>query len=474
MQPMSAADGPLFELNCQVDPGAAEEIQQWLLGLASEARHEEDVTHARAFETHSEADGSHFWTCQFQCAAGTAVNQFRNGFLASSEAAIAAQFGDAVIVSSRVLLEEATPDLPVAGSPDCLNCGTRLTGQYCGVCGQRARSRLISLWELISDAFGDLLELDSRLWRTLIPLLKRPGRLTRDYLEGRRARYMPPFRTYLVLSVVFFVVAFFDPRDDLSLLFEPAPEATPEEQAEQESQAAAAKKEILDELAAEGIIVGDSVVDGTTQAVDQTPEPVEDTDGEFNIRVNESGDAGFNIVVDDDTGDCNVEAGDLEEMPEWFKRRFTAERIKEVCEKITADGGKSFGDLLLDNIPVALIVLLPLMALVLKVLYPLSRRYFVEHLLFVIHYHAFFFLILVLQILFSRLAALIHIPELLATLTIVATSFYIPVYLYMAMRHVYGQGRLLTFVKYLVLVAAYNVGTGLTLLGAVLFALVSV
>lgn len=474
MQPTSAADGPLFELHCQVDPGAAQEFQQWVLGLASAAQDEEQVTHARAFETPGDPGVSHFWTCQFQCAAGTIVDQFRNGFLADSEAAIVDRFGDAVVVSSRVLLDYSTDDLPVAGSPDCLNCGARLTGQYCGVCGQRARSRLISLWELISDAFGDLLELDSRLWRTLIPLLKQPGRLTRDYLEGRRARYMPPFRTYLVLSVIFFVVAFFDPRDDLSLLFEPEPEATPEEQAEIASQAEAAKKEILDELAAEGIIVDDTVVDPTEQDSEEAEGAAGQANDGFKVRVNESGDAGFNILVDDDTGDCDVQAGDLEDLPEWFKRRFTPERIKEVCEKVTADGGKSFGDLLLDNVPVALIVLLPLMAFVLKVLYPLSRRYFVEHLLFVIHYHAFFFAILILQILFSRLAALIHIPELLATLTIVATALYIPVYLYMAMRHVYGQGRLLTFVKYLILVAAYNVGTGLTLLGAVLFALVSV
>jgi len=110
---------------------------------------------------------------------------------------------------------------PLPDHPNCLNCGTELRGQYCGNCGQRARGRLISLWELLQDAFGDLFEIDSRLWRTLVPLLIRPGRLTLDYLEGRRARYMPPFRMYLVLSVVFFVVAFFDPQDDLSLLFEP-------------------------------------------------------------------------------------------------------------------------------------------------------------------------------------------------------------------------------------------------------------
>ena len=122
-----------------------------------------------------------------------------------------------------------------AGEPQplevCLNCGTTLGGQYCGNCGQRATSRLISVWELLRDAFGDLLELDSRLWRTLIPLVTRPGQLTRDYLEGRRARFMPPFRMYLVLSILFFLVAFFDPREELGILFEPqAPAPTESEE----------------------------------------------------------------------------------------------------------------------------------------------------------------------------------------------------------------------------------------------------
>ena len=130
--------------------------------------------------------------------------------------------------------------------PDCLNCGARLRGQYCGDCGQRATSRLISLWELLRDGFGDLLDLDSRLWQTLRPLLIRPGLLTLDYLQGRRARYMPPFRMYLVLSVVFFIVAFFDPRDDLSLLFEPEPPPTAEEQRKEEAGEEALEK--LDEL----------------------------------------------------------------------------------------------------------------------------------------------------------------------------------------------------------------------------------
>jgi len=460
---MTTQAGPLYELTFSVDPAVSTEFERWLLDLSEQASHKQGIADTRVFEVRDDGKDRLTWTCQFQCLDDIAFDELQDSFFAGTDAAADQAFGGAVGISSRVLREDNPQELATIESPDCLNCGTRLKGQYCGVCGQRARNRLISLWELISDAFGDLLEIDSRVWRTLIPLLVRPGRLTRHYLEGRRVRYMPPFRTYLVLSVIFFVVAFFDPRDDLGLLFEPEPEPTPEELAEKAKQTEEAKREILDELAAEGIIRTDTTTDNRAEEVNERTE--EDA---------EESDAGFNIQIDDDAGDCDINGGDLSELPEWFKRRFTPERLKTVCERVTADGGKTFVDLLLDNIPVALIVLLPLMALVLKVLYPLSRRYFVEHLLFVVHYHAFFFLILTVQILFARLAALIRLPEVVAVLAIVAASFYIPVYLYMAMRRVYGQGRILTFIKYVGLVIAYSLGAMLTMLGAVLFALVAV
>jgi hypothetical protein len=352
--------------------------------------------------------------------------------------------------------------------PGCLNCGTELHGQYCGHCGQRASSRLISLWELTRDAFGDLFELDSRLWRTLVPLLARPGRLTRDYLEGRRARYMPPFRMYLVLSVVFFVVAFFDPRDDLSLLFEPEPEPAPapEEQAEPDTAPTDAARQKIDELVAEGRL--------SEESANEARKALEDREDGREITVgNIDGEGGLQFKADPETGECTFNEEGLEDMPAWLQKRLTPERLERICERIAADHGKSFAALLLDNIPVALIVLLPFMALVLKGLYPLSRRYFVEHLLFFVHFHAFFFLILTLQILFSRIAGMIFIPEPISVLVVVAASFYIPVYLYKAMRTVYGQGHILTFMKYVALAVAYILGASLTMLGVVLFALFS-
>jgi len=363
----------------------------------------------------------------------------------------------------------AKSDAQLPDHPNCLNCGTELRGQYCGKCGQRARGRLISLWELLQDAFGDLFEIDSRLWRTLIPLLIRPGRLTRDYLEGKRARYMPPFRMYLVLSVVFFVVAFFNPRDDLSLLFEPEPPPTPEETAAEEEEAAAKREEaaadvneVLDDLAAEGIIPADQARDAR--------DAVEGDD--VNVTLYGDNDGGLNFQIDPETGEC--EFSGQEDLPDWLQKRLTKERLEATCERIGADEGKTLLNLVMDNIPIALIVLLPFMALVLKVLYPLSRRYFVEHLLFFVHFHSFFFLILTLQILFSRFAGLINLPEAIAVLVLVAASFYIPVYLYKAMRLVYGQGYFFTFIKYVTLVVAYIVGATFTMLGALLFALVSV
>jgi hypothetical protein len=144
-----------------------------------------------------------------------------------------------------------------------------------------------------------------------------------------------------------------------------------------------------------------------------------------------------------------------------------------VCERINAAGLKGLKSAILENIPAALIILLPLMAFVLKLLYPLSRRYYVEHLLFFVHFHAFFFLILSMQILLTRLGDWIGFLDPIVTVTTVAASFYIPVYLFLAMRRVYGQGRAVTFLKYVPLTISYLVGFTLMMVGAVLIAVFS-
>ena len=377
-------------------------------------------------------------------------------------------------------------DEPTTAS-HCLNCGAELGGQYCGQCGQRATSRFISLWELIRDAFGDLFELDSRLWRTLVPLLARPGRLTRDYLEGRRARYMPPFRMYLVLSLVFFVVAFFDPQSDFEIFFEPTDDEVPAGISDDEQEridAARAEgireaRSALDELVREGII-DESLLgpDGPIQLPEIAGEgpaagapeppgaPAGDDDNDVVIALGEGDGAMIR---------CDSEVATVgEDIPPWLKRRLTRERMEHLCERLKAAGTKGLTSAMLDRVPAALILLLPFMALALKLLYPLSRRYYVEHLLFFVHFHAFFFLVLTLQVLWSRLVAAAALPTAVGVLPIVASSFYIPVYLYVSMRRVYAQGRFVTFLKFSLLAVVYVTGFSLMLLGALLLAVLSV
>jgi hypothetical protein len=93
--------------------------------------------------------------------------------------------------------------LPI-GAP-CPNCRTALAGPWCYACGQRGEEFHRSIWRLAAEAFEGLTDLDGRIWRTLPRLVLRPGRLTRDYLDGHRAGQVPPFRIFLiVLLLVFF------------------------------------------------------------------------------------------------------------------------------------------------------------------------------------------------------------------------------------------------------------------------------
>lgn len=453
---MAIRHGPIYEFTLFVEGDVADGHERWLDDRIRDALRLPGMLDCRRFSIAADEQGRAGHICQFVLNSNEALDDFIDDYAADFDSDATSQFGDRMAMSSRILREDKTHGRSIDEVPDCLNCGAHLRGQYCGHCGQRSRSRLISLWELIRDAFGDLFELDSRLWQTLVPLTIRPGQLTRDYLQGRRARYMPPFRMYLVLSLLFFLVAFFDPHEKLGVLFEPDAETTAEQEVTEEThEADHAGQETLNGLAADGIIVGSEAL----------PEDVADELGAFNIQLNEHGDPEVN---------CEVDKSDLDGLPDWLSRRLTPERLQRVCERTKIDDGRALIDNLIDNIPAALIVLLPLMAFVLKGLYPLSRRYYVEHVLFFVHFHAFFFLILSLEILFSRITTLLHVPEAVADLALVIVSFYIPVYLYVSMRRVYGQGRAVTFLKYIVLTVAYAFGLLVTMLGAVAIAAFSI
>ena len=88
----------------------------------------------------------------------------------------------------------------------CRNCGAPINGAYCAACGQETALRLPTLREFLREAAGRYVAFDGRFWRTVFALLTRPGFLTREYLAGRRRRYIRPARLYLFATLIFFAV----------------------------------------------------------------------------------------------------------------------------------------------------------------------------------------------------------------------------------------------------------------------------
>ena len=104
------------------------------------------------------------------------------------------------------LIRKRGKHAPAPGSA-CANCGTVLEGPYCHACGQEADTHKRSIGHLIFEAFEGLFHLDGRLARTVPLMFFRPGKLARDYMEGRLQRHVPPFRTFLVALLLFIFAA---------------------------------------------------------------------------------------------------------------------------------------------------------------------------------------------------------------------------------------------------------------------------
>ena len=103
----------------------------------------------------------------------------------------------------------ALPDTAPAPPVRCKNCNAVLLGRFCVNCSQAADVHVPSTVELLHEMLEGLTHSDSRLWRTLKLLWFKPGMLTQEFVAGRRLAYLPPFRLYLILSIVFFLIASF-------------------------------------------------------------------------------------------------------------------------------------------------------------------------------------------------------------------------------------------------------------------------
>ena len=218
----------------------------------------------------------------------------------------------------------------------CANCGRSFSGRYCPDCGQDSEDIRRPFAGIARDFLGDIFAFDARLWRTLVPLFTRPGDLTVDYVEGRRARYVPPLRLYVFAAFLYFTIV---------AIGGGGPFAGFAEETE------------------DGIIVG---IGGPRDR-----QPDTDTRGEAE---RDAADEGRAASPDEgrapDAGDAPDRSGALEER---------AQRA--------AQDPEAYGRAIQGTLSYAHFLLLPVLALILKAFY--RNRYYAEHLVFGMHFHAF-------------------------------------------------------------------------------------
>jgi len=91
---------------------------------------------------------------------------------------------------------------------DCLNCGTELEGKFCHHCGQENLQIKENFGHLMNHAISDYFHFDHQFFHTLKPLLLQPGKLTNEYMAGRRVQYLHPIKMYIFISLIFFILIF--------------------------------------------------------------------------------------------------------------------------------------------------------------------------------------------------------------------------------------------------------------------------
>jgi len=334
------------------------------------------------------------------------------------------------------------PPERLAGSPRCLNCGTELLGPFCHYCGQPDKNFLRFFPVLLRELMEDFLDFDSRFMRTMKPLLFRPGKLTRDYLDGRRFRYTPPLRLYIFSSIACFFLAAFIASDAIQV-------HTGGEEGD---------------VVVTGIQIGsdDQEVEAALDKLDpEKRKKVEEAlEKAKEARATEDSEPN-GIDINGKPWDRETNPFIIEWMPNWVNDWVNDEiegspqKGKEIAENPDLIKDKVF-----DVLPATMFVLLPLVALLFKFWYLFAKKYYIEHLIFALHNHSFLFVMVFIVMLLNGLASWsepagqvrIHSA---VTWANIAIGVWIPLYFLVSLKRVYQQGWGMTLAKYCLIGISY-------------------
>lgn len=354
--------------------------------------------------------------------------------------------------------------LAVIKDTNCLNCGFPFAGHelFCPNCGQKNKGNKITFGNFIKEVFAGFFSWDTKFWRTLFTLIIRPGKISLDYINGKRERYANPFRFYITASIIFFLI--YGINETINNF----------QNLNRKSSVTTEKKIDIDSI--------NTIIN---QEITKSQIPLDSTQKELaeklNLKVNDSikfnnnsptislgGDTRLDSFIKLNNKYPNLDvhsALDSLEYENTFWNRFFYDRAKLVNSfKTEKEKRMEFVSKMLSYGSVSLFILLPIFTLALKLFY-LRRKYtYVEHLIFVFHTQTVFFLLITLLMIVNFFTENVNGGIFIGLFLI---------YLYIAMKKFYQQGYIKTFLKFCMvnMVYMFLAVIGITFVGALSFAL---
>lgn len=314
-------------------------------------------------------------------------------------------------------------------SENCLNCGFELNDRWCAHCGQDSKEFKRSVWQVFFQFFETFTDFDSKLWSSLGPLIVKPGFLTKEFLAGRRKSYLNPIQMYAFFSFLFFLTAFYMPDLNHGDIKEEI------------------KKELLDSLEHDKETSGGAYYP-------QERRGGKSKDHQGNQQKTEKSDQPFEIsgIGNSVKAFDSIQAALPPEKRYGMAGHFVMRRLVRLNERFKDDHEQMVSEMVdgfKANLPNLVIVLLPIVALVLKLLFLRRNIYYVEHLIMAIHFHCFAFFLLSIWYIAT---SIVDIGDWGLGLSQVVLF----IYLYKTFRNVYQQSRFKTFVKVNLLGISYT------------------
>ena len=312
----------------------------------------------------------------------------------------------------------------------CPNCGAEEVGKFCPNCGQSNKDFSKPLKEIMGDLL-DSINLDIRLLNTLIPFFTKPGFLTQEYFKGKRKKYVPPMRMYILFSVLFFFLAQFINLEE----FRGLGKVTEDAVTDSLKQEIAIAKTGANNMSADAHLKPDTMVVADENSF-KGPKIINNEDSDSNLVTT------FNELTTDERKDIIQEIESDTALSEGIKKVVIGGL--NISEKIDM-----FWEKFLKNISYVLFLLMPFFALILALTLWKSRLLYVHHLIFSINFHSFVFgfssVLIILGLIFKESAQ-------------VFTSYLLlgyPLYLMVGIKRFYNRPFIGSFFKTLGILLLY-------------------